>query len=255
MKRVQEIRKNSGFYALLEFNTIRTSYFIFSENHRIYFKTLKHYYSDLSIFHNNSIKRWHRQNILIKDIHNLISSTISYIDHLKQIDCTEIAKNKIIEFEREPLYNLIRALRNFLIHREPLYLSSRIDNFSTDTGEFSTLQYESFNKQSFLAYLKKRSDEPNNSKDKKALEYLKTLPEIINLNKVFEELKDLISKFHNWFVLSYLKEHKQALVTLISEIDDLNNEAAKNKLYKMYPITQGQYRYIQFLLYQLGKRG
>lgn len=246
-KKNQEIKNSSGFYALLELNTIRTSYFIFSENYRNYSKTLKCYYSVSSNILNNSVKRWHRQKNVIKDIHNVVSSAKSYVDHLKQIECTAIAKKRVHEFEREPLFNFIRALRNFLVHREPLYLSSRIENH-TIKGEISTLQYESFKKQTFEAYLEMRSVEAKKSYDRMALEYLKNLPEIINLNLIFSELKDLLSNLHSWFVLNYVNANRLSFKAILAEIDNLNNEATKNKLAKMHPITQGQYRYILHLL-------
>lgn len=253
LKRAMAIRNSSGFHALLELNTIRTTYFIFSENYRIYLKTLKHYYLDQSNILNNSVKRWHRQKIVIKDIHNLISSTISYVDHINNSNCSNNVKEEIEKIKNKPLYNFIRALRNFLIHREPLYLSSRIENHTIETGEISSLQYESFNKQTFEAYLEEKSENTKKSNDRMALNYLKTLPENINLNLVFNELKDLISTFHFWFVLNYVKTNRESLKAILTEVDSLHDEAIKNKLKKMYPITHGQYRHLKCLLFRAEK--
>lgn len=249
MKRIEEIRKSSGFDILQKIRIFRTSFSVYSENYRVLTKTLKQYYSNERILLENSVTRWRKQRIVVKDIHNVISSAKSYVDHISKMDSSETVRQKIkAEFERNPLYHFIRALRNFLLHKEPLSLVSRIEHSRLKTGQIKSLQYESMNKASFTNYLTQRTSNGQNTHDTMAIQYLQQLPDKINLNTVMREFNDLLCSFHNWFILIYVTENNADLQNLCSEIKELHQDAATNGLTQDYPITKGQLRHLNILL-------
>jgi len=249
MKRIAAIKESSGFDALREIRTFRTSFSIYSGNYRVLAKTLKRYYANTKIHSENSVKRWRKQRIVVKDIHNLISSAHSYVEHISEKKSSKSSKNKIpAEFENHPLYHFIRALRNFLIHNEALQLISRKEYSHTENGEVSILQYESMNKESFKSYLETSTKNSHNTYDKLAIQYLQQLPDKINLNTIMEEFHDLICSFHKGFILTYVSENKDDLHNLYSEIMELHKDAESNGLTQGHPITKAQLRHLHLLL-------
>jgi hypothetical protein len=251
MKEAQRIRESSGFKTLRILNSIRTSFTIYSENYRTLSKTLNDFYSSSNIISDNSVKRWRRQRIIVKDIHNLVSAAFSYVDHTKKKDCFKIVKTRIDEdFEQNQLYNFIRALRNFLIHQEPLYLISRQENYRIETGDILSKQYESMKNDSFEGYLSNSfiNSKGKNTKDKMALDYLRSLPGYINLNTIFADYNSHITTFHHWFLLSLVYEQKDELITFLNNIDGLHKYALDSKLNPEYPITKEQVRHLKLLL-------
>jgi hypothetical protein len=256
LKRIENCRNSRGFYHLIEIRKIRTSFFIYSENHLDLKRTLKQYYSNPNILTENSIIRWRAQRVIIKDVHNVISSSISFIDRIykNKKDFPKTVENELIlKIKQEPLYNLIRALRNYLIHIEPISLVSKKHHTIHTSGNIEIFQYESMNKDSFINYLKDRAKNDKNEWDKKALEYLKNLPDKINLNKLIQDFDILISSFHKWLIMIYTNENRAYLQDLKKEVTAIHYEASSKGFNKDLPITKAQLRHLNLLLTKSAK--
>lgn len=251
LTKIKNIRASAGFTIIRKIWTFRTSFSIYAENYRVLTKTLNKYYENTNIHRENSVNRWRIQRTIIKDIHNLISSAKSYIEHISKMNSSQSFQQKISkEFEKNPLYHFIRSLRNFLMHEEPLPLISEIEFSRLETGQVETSQFESMDKKSFKNFLKRRTNNGQNSQDAMAMNYLEHLPDKFNLNTILQEHNKLLCSFHEWSILTYVKENNTILNSLSTEIEKIHQDAFKNNLTQDHPMTKGQLRHLNFLLFK-----
>jgi len=73
----------AGFAVFKNISALRISYSIYYENYRTIKRSFKTYYSDENLINQNSVKRWRKQRIIIKDFHNLVTSAQSYVEYIK----------------------------------------------------------------------------------------------------------------------------------------------------------------------------
>jgi hypothetical protein len=154
------------------------------------------------------------------------------------------------ELNSKPIYQFVRALRNFIIHNHILPLIS-IKLHSNDLDRNNNIvRYESIDKRLFDKYLSERILNSTNMNDKVAKDYLDNLPLKINLNKILDEFTAYINDFHQRIVIQIVTENKGLLVDFMNKVHETHNHAKKFKLNKSIPVTQSQERHLKYLLWK-----
>jgi hypothetical protein len=244
-----------GFNVYKYLSIIRIAVSVYYENYQSFKKSTQEFYFHENLINENSIKRWRRQKLIIKDVHNLISSAQSYFDYLNGIESQSfIPELKIRQINEElntkPICQFVRSLRNFIIHNQilPLISVKAYPNKLDVNNDF--VRYESIDKRLFDNYLSDRILNPKNIKDKIAKDYLDNMPPKINLNIILEEFTTYIKGFHQSIVIQIVTGNKDSLVDFLNKVHETHRHAEKYNLNKSIPVTQSQERHLKYLIYK-----
>lgn len=243
----------AGFSVFKNISSIRISFSIYYENYRTLKKSFETYYSDENLITQNSVKRWRKQRIIIKDFHNLVASAQSYVDYIKtsknQVLLSEIIQHQLDkQIFKSPQYQFIRALRNFLIHHQILPLISIKSLMRGENGVNKSLRFESIDRQIFEDYLNERIKDPKKTQDRAAKAFLDSKIDKVNLNEIVEESMNLFRSFHHWLVIQIVNENYNSLHDFSKNVSENHKFALKFKLNKSIPITFSQEKYLNYLL-------
>lgn len=245
-----KIKEDLRFVAISKINSYRSSYFIYYQNYRSFKRTIEAFYNSGLFRRKSLVKRWKDQHYIARDIFNLISSGIAYVDHSK----VEYEEKVNEVFMDNDLFHFIRALRNFIIHEESLILTSVRGKKLIESGGVLSYQFESVDKAYFSSVLKRNieSKKKKGAKfeyDERALRFWSSLPKKANLNIVFDDFNEIISNYHCWLVLTHVDSNRIDLEYLYNRIKTFHQDSLLNGMSTSMPITPVQLRYLKYLLY------
>lgn len=129
MEKVKAVRTSESFELLVKLRAFRASFSIYHQNHLLLRRELDAFYSSPKILRSNGAKRWRPQRVISTHIYNVVSSGISYKEHVSEANTITTITNKLkADFTQNPLFHFVRRFRNYLVHIEPLPLISRKDH-------------------------------------------------------------------------------------------------------------------------------
>jgi len=226
-------RNNDGYKCYKDLKDFKSSFSVFNLN---YYELRKNSQRQeyLNLLDFPSIKRWRFQKILIKNIFNTITSSLAYLEHVKQKVKGNTRLRNLIKDDIE-ICCFFRSLRNYLVHKNTFTLISIQSTKGTSTGSV----YHSFDTEMFAEYLKSRET----NFDDIALNFLVNLPKRVNFFELLEGLKVWVNSVHKTLIIEFVKIHYQCLHTLINRVD---RTFEQHNFF--YPINNVQVRYINILL-------
>ncbi|WP_157483757.1 hypothetical protein [Maribacter hydrothermalis] len=228
----EELKKTNGYECFKSIQVFRNSFFIYKHNYICWKKSLKNYYLDENNAITNSMKRHFRQRVLISKLHNVLSSSTTF---------NEMYNEKQLE---NSFHCFIKELRNFTIHNSYFPLSSHLVMTHCEDKKF-----ESFSTGGFKVYLQKRIKEhPKWEGLKKAMEYLMSILDSINLYELLEKYDKEMNSFYNSYIINYLTQNKNGLLELIKETEDVHYSLLKIKKLPNYPLSSPELRYLKLIV-------
>lgn len=251
-RKVEEQRILKGFSQQKVLHNYRTSFFIYKDNLISLKKVLVNYYEILDSLTEKDVKRWHIQRNIIRNLHNVISSSKTFIDYLnvskrKQGFC-ELFENKIeTVFRQSELHNFMHLLRNYVIHIHCLPLISRRE-LKRNNDNIEKADYESFDKQKLTEYLITLKKKKNSFNFDLVKSYLEKSPKYINLVEVLIKYDKILSEFYEWFVMSFIIHNKSNIMELIKLNTKFREFARSKNLNTENPLNKAQLRYLKYLI-------
>ena len=234
---VNEIRASHEFRSFKSLLKLKMIYFIYRQNYIELRKSLNEYYIHPNILEYNSIKRFRRQRILIKDFHNVLASA--------RVLAEFIDKNYL----QDRFHCFMKELRNYIMHVSHLPLTSKMTS-----GRILPPRYESIQKEDFQTYLNQQVEQfPKRIGLKLANKFLLQTQDSINLNEIFAQYDEKLKCLHKVCVSNHIKRNStdlQYLIMLTERAQTIFNQiGAQNSS----PITKPRLRYLKYVLKQLGE--
>lgn len=144
----KQLETSNSMLIFKNFLKARSSFLVFLDNGIVVKQTVK-FLNTKSIDDLDTNYRWRIQRRLVKDLHNVISSGQSFLDHLKHShNYTEVVHEKVYAV-------FFRELRNFLIHTSTFSLVTRREYKIYNQSNI----YQAMDKTEFNSFVNKKAME------------------------------------------------------------------------------------------------
>jgi len=229
-----ELSISEGAKSYNDLSALRTAFFIYKENYRVLRKAIQNYYKQPEILKEDSVRRWRRQRILIKDFQNSLTSAWSFVERYKNPKY----------YLKDTFHCFFKELRNFTVHKQILPLLS----VSLHKEDFTEIRYETFKRENFQKYLENSLKEhPNRIGYEKALSYLLSLQKDKSLNEILADYDSKISKYYIDEVRNIVNTNYENLMKFSTETGEVH------KHFPNHPITASKLRHLNYLLLKASK--
>lgn len=228
-----ETRETDGFLKFKELKEFKISFFLYRKNYIELNKCIREYYSSPDNLHTNSMKRWYRQQNLIRNFHNVLFSARVLVE-----------KHWMDDVLKDSFHCFMKELRNFITHQNYLPLTSRIKLNTEIELQFETIQIAEFND-----YLKTQiAKYPKRCGLKLAQEYLKNIEGELNLNELLADYNQKLNRRYRAHIKNHLLQNSESFNNLITRFDEFTLD---NSFTPTAPLTKPQIRYLRWNLRKL----